>query len=41
MNLKYYDKGFPGGSVVKHTPANAGDTDPNPDPGRPHVPWGN
>ena len=28
-------RGFPGGSVVKNLPANAGDT------GRPHMPWCN
>ena len=34
-------KGFPGGSVVKNPPANAGDTGSIPDPGRSHVPWSN
>ena len=29
--------GFPGGSVVKSPPANAGDSDLTPDPGRSHV----
>ena len=33
--------GFPGGSVVKNPPANAGDTGSIPDPGRSHVLWGN
>ena len=30
--------GFPGGSVVKNWPANAGDTGSIPDPGRSHIP---
>ena len=30
---------FPGGAVVKNPPANAGDMDSNPGPGRSHVPW--
>ena len=31
-------QGFPGGSVVKNLPADAGDTGSNPDPGRiPHA----
>ena len=29
--------GFPGGSVVKNLPANAGDTGSVPDPGRSHI----
>ena len=33
--------GFPGGSVVKNSPANAGDMGSIPDPGRSHVPWSN
>ena len=33
--------GFPGGSVVKNPPANAGDTDSIPGPGRSHIPWSN
>ena len=33
--------GFPGGSVVKNLPANAGDTGLIPGPGRSHVPWSN
>ena len=33
--------GFPGGSVVKSLPANAGDTGSIPDPGRSHVLGGN
>ena len=31
---------FPGGPVVKNLPANAGDTDSIPGPGRFHVPEG-
>ena len=31
---------FPGGPVVKNLPANAGDTDSIPSPGRFHVPEG-
>ncbi|XP_066865245.1 BTB/POZ domain-containing protein 19 isoform X2 [Kogia breviceps] len=30
--------GFPGGAVVKNPPANAGDTDSSPGPGRSHMP---
>ena len=30
--------GFPGGAVVKNTPANAGDTGLSPGPGRSHMP---
>ena len=33
--------GFPGGSVVKNPPSNAGDTGSVPDPGRLHMPQGN
>ena len=32
---------FPGGTVVKNLPANAGDTSLNPGPGRSHMPWSN
>ena len=32
---------FPGGSMVKNLPANAGDTSLIPDPGRFHMPQGN
>ena len=32
------NEGFPGGSVVKNLPANAGDTALIPDPGRSHMP---
>ena len=34
-------RGFPGGSMVKDLPANAGDTGWIPDPGRSHMPWSN
>ena len=34
---KFWFKGFPGGSVVKNSPANAGDTDSIPDRGRFHM----
>ena len=34
-------KGFPGGAVVKNLPANAGDTDSSPGPGRSHMPRSN
>ena len=33
--------GFPGGAVVKNTPANAGDMGSSPDPGRSHMPRSN
>jgi len=33
--------GFPGGSVVKNPPANAGDTGSIPDLGRSHMPRSN
>ena len=36
--LKIDDRGFPGGSVVKNPPANAGDTGLIPDLGRRHMP---
>ena len=32
---------FPGGTVVKNPPANAGDTSLSPGPGRFHMPWRN
>ena len=32
---------FPGGTVVKNPPANAGDTGSIPGPGRSHVLWNN
>ena len=31
-------EGFPGGTVVKNSPANAGDTGSSPGPGRSHMP---
>ena len=34
-------EGFVGGSVVKNTLANAGDTDLMPDPGKFHILWNN
>ena len=34
-------RGFPGGTVVKNLPANAGDTGSSPGPGRSHMPWSN
>ena len=34
-------RGFPGSSVVKNLPANAGDTGSIHDPGGPHMPWNN
>ena len=39
--LKIILEGFPGGSVVKNLPANAGDMNLIPDPERSHMPWGN
>ena len=33
--------GFPGGTVVKKLPANAGDTGSSPGPGRSHMPRSN
>ena len=39
VNLKLY-YGFPGGTVLKNPPANAGDTGSNPGPGRSHMPQG-
>ena len=38
--IKITDSGdFPGGSVVKNPPANAGATGSIPDPGRSYMPW--
>ena len=40
----YYQEisnGFPGGSVVRNLPANAGDTGLIPVPGRSHILWSN
>ena len=39
IQIKKTIAGFPGGSVVKNPPADAGDTGSIPDPGRSHVPW--
>ena len=37
-SLKHMLRGFPGGTVVKNLPANAGDTGSSPGPGRfPHA----
>ena len=36
-----YCRGFPGGSVVKNPPANAGDTGSSPGQGRSHMPRSN
>ena len=35
------EEDFPGGSVIKNTPANAGDTCSIPGPGRSHMPQSN
>ena len=40
MNLKHM-MGFPGGTVVKNPPANAGDTGSSPGPGKSHMPRSN
>ena len=37
FSLKKEGRGFPGGTVVKNPPANAGDTGSSPGPGRSHV----
>ena len=37
VNFKRNQQGFPGGSVVKNPPANAGDTGSIPGPGRSHM----
>ena len=37
FSLKDANKGFPGGSVVRTPPANAGDTGLIPDPARSHM----
>ena len=39
--LKMVLLGFPGGTVVKNPPANAGDTGSCPGPGRSHMPRSN
>ena len=38
---KKFKVDFPGGSVVKNLPANAGDTGSSPAPGRSHMPQSN
>ena len=35
------NEGFPGGTMVKNPPANAGDMGSIPGPGRSHMPWSN
>ena len=40
-DLKTHALGFPGGTVVKNPPANAGDTSLSPGPGKSHMPWSN
>ena len=40
LYLKYLGD-FPGGTVVKNPPANAGDAGSSPGPGRSHMPWSN
>ena len=40
-SLKDTGGGFPGGTVVKNPPANAGDTGSSPGPGRSHMPRSN
>ena len=37
-NQKFWRQGFPGGTVVKNPPANAGDRGSSPGPGRSHMP---
>ena len=37
FTLKETKEGFPGDTVVKNPPANAGDTGSSPGPGRAHV----
>ena len=34
---KFYESGFPGGTVIKNPPANTGDTGSSPGPGRSHM----
>ena len=38
---KETNAGFPGGTVAKSPPANAGDVGLSPGPGRSHMPWRN
>ena len=39
--IKNETQDFPGGTVVKNPPANAGDVGSIPGPGRSHIPWSN
>ena len=39
--IKSEKRDFPGGTVVKNPPANAGDTGSSPGPGRSHIPQSN
>ena len=39
--LKKHVRGFPGGAVLKNTPASAGDMGSSPGPGRSHMLWSN
>ena len=39
--IKKHQESFPGGTVVKNPPANAGDMGSSPGPGRYHMPWSN
>ena len=41
LQLKNQHLGFPGGTVVKNPPANAGDMGSSPGPGRSHMPQSN
>ena len=41
IKLETNNRDFPGGTVVKNPPANAGDTGSIPGPGRSHMPWSN
>ena len=41
VQTKCFIMGFPGGTVVKNLPANAGDTCSSPGPGRSHMPQSN
>ena len=41
VKAKFITPGFPGGTVVKNPPANAGDMGLSPGPGRSHMPQSN
>ena len=41
ISIRNYGEDFPGGTVVKNPPANAGDTGSSPGPGRFHMPQSN